>query len=83
MSRNVVFGIVIALSIATFAATIVVSYSALKVEAVETDKWCYTHDIVRIESVCFQTKNSCVDAHDADEASSSNCSTISTLKLKP
>jgi hypothetical protein len=42
MNRNALFVIVVALSIATFAATIVVSYSALRVEAAKSDKWCYT-----------------------------------------
>ncbi len=80
MNRNAV-GIVIALSIATLAATIAVSYGVIKVEAVNSDKWCYTHDITGIESICFQSESRCVNVHDTDEAATSGCS--NNIKMKP
>lgn len=80
MDRNAV-GIVIALSIVTFAATIEISYGTLKVEAVNSDKWCYTHDITEIESICFQSEIRCINVHDTDETATSGCS--NNTKMKP
>jgi len=71
MNRNAVFVIVIALSIATFAATIVVSYAAIKVEAAKSDKWCYTK--FNSELVCFQSKSSCIDAFDLSDGAARDC----------
>jgi len=59
MNKNAVFGIAILLSIATLAATIVVSYGVPKVEGAKSDKWCYTKFDSNL--VCFQDKGSCND----------------------
>ncbi|HKX20559.1 MAG TPA: hypothetical protein VJM74_02685 [Nitrososphaeraceae archaeon] len=61
MNKNAVFGIVIILSIATLAATIVVSYGMLKVEGAKSDKWCYTKFDSNL--VCFQDNSSCSDGY--------------------
>ena len=71
MNRKAVFVIVIALPNATFAAMIVVSYGALKVEAAKTDKWCYT--TFHYELVCFQSKSSWIDAFDLSGGAARDC----------
>jgi hypothetical protein len=71
MNRKAVFVIVIVLSIATFTATIVVSYGALKAEAAKSDKWCYTK--FNSELVCFESKNSCIDAFDLSGGAARDC----------
>ena len=63
MNRNTVYVIVIALSIATFAATIVVSYGALKAEAVKSNHWCYT---INEGEACLPTKHECTIAFETD-----------------
>jgi len=71
MNQNAVLVIVIVLSIATFAETIVVSYGALKAEAAKSDKWCYTK--FNSELVCFESKNSCIDAFDLSGGAARDC----------
>ena len=70
MNRNAVFGIVIALSIATFAATIVGSFGALKAEAAKSDKWCFN---IQEGEACFQDKKTCLLAWQTDPNRESEC----------
>ena len=71
MNKIAVFGIVIVLSIAAFATTIVASYGSLKVEAAISDKWCYT--TFHSELICFQSKSSCNDAIDYSGGTARPC----------
>ena len=71
MNKNTVFGIAIALSIATLAATIVISYGIVKAEAAKSDKWCYT--TFHSELVCFPDKGSCNDGFDFSGGAARDC----------
>jgi len=66
-----VFGLVIFLSIATLAATIVISYGMVKAEAAKSDKWCYT--TFHSELVCFPDKGSCNDGFDFSGGAARDC----------
>jgi hypothetical protein len=66
-----VFGIVTALSIATFASTIVISYNSIYMEAAKIRQTVYT--TFNSELVCFQSKSTCLDAFDTSSGAARAC----------
>ena len=71
MNKNTVFGLVILLSIATLAATIVLSFGMAKAETAKSHKWCYTKFDSNL--VCFQDKSSCNDGFDFSGGAARDC----------